>query len=342
MDDNETNCYQNLTYVEQYSSFGLSGLCAITLVISIPAVILGLQEYCVKNNLSILRTERLLLYLGCADLVFSFLGCFQWISHFSCKSSVAKVGCSIIGYLWLMIAIFATVITFCIGIHFLVQICKPKLLTVPQDRLIKISKRMETIYLSSAILVSIILSPIPFIKNVFGYNLWICWIITTNTDRSTLLFGSVIATVFYASVLVILIFSSCVMVTVHIKICLRKRNIPNLYVWALSSYIFIFMLVFVATVIIHFIKVVPSPLHGMHILALGMMPLAGSVAILMAVSLKKYFDRQNLHKRPNNYRKYNSVDQNTNRQTTSQTTTDRAPTTFWKPAATDEIPEHDE
>ena len=89
-------------------------------------------------------------------------------------------------------------------------------------------------------------------------------------------------------------------------------------------------------------KVVTTPLHGMHILALGMMPLAGSVAILMAVSLKKYFDRQNLHKRPNNYRKYNSVDQNTNRQITSQTTTDRAPTTFWKPAATGEIPEHDE
>ena len=81
----------------------------------------------------------------------------------------------------------------------------------------------------------------------------------------------------------------------------------------------------------------------MHILALGMMPLAGSVAILMAVSLKKYFDRQNLHKRPNNYKKYNSIDQNTSRQTTSQATIDsRAPTTFWKPPATDEIPEQNE
>ena len=345
MDDNETNCYQNLTFFEQYSSFQLSGFCAIALVISIPAVILSLHEYCVKNNLSILRTERLLLYLGCADLVFSFLGCFQWISHFSCKSSVAKLGCSILGFLWLMIAIFVTVIIFCIGIHFLVQICKPKLLTVPQDRLIKISKRMETIYLSSAILVSIILSPLPFIKNLFGYNLWICWIITTNTDRSALQLGSVIATVFYASVLVILIFSSCVIVTVHVKIRLRKRKIPNLYVWVLSLYIFIFMSVFVASVIIHmhFIKVAPSPTHELHILTLGMMPLAGSVAILLAVSLKKYFDRQNLLKRPNNYKKYNSVDQNTNSQTTSQTTTDsRASTTFWKPPATDEIPEHNE
>ena len=83
MDNIEAICYQNLTFVEQYSSYGLSGLCAIALVISIPAVILGIHEYCVKNNLSILRTERLLLYLSCADLVFSFWDAFNGFPTYS-------------------------------------------------------------------------------------------------------------------------------------------------------------------------------------------------------------------------------------------------------------------
>ena len=337
LEDYKSNCFSNLTLDEAYSSFALSGLCAISFIISIPAVILGVHEYCIKGNLSDLRTERLLLYLASGSCIASFIGCFQWISHYSLEYCLAEVGCAILGFFFFAVAIFVFVITFFIGIHFLVQICRPKLLRVPRDELLRTSKRMEIAYVSVALLLSIFFSPWPFINNIFGYNLWICWLKTTSYDCTSIAVGSVMVTTFYAATVGILIFSFCVVVSVQILIYIRKHIAPYHYVWAFIFYLVISILIFSVTMIVNFMhpKTVPSALHGIKIFAIGLIPFTASLVTLIVVSYKKWTDRHSsLSQPPVCHNGYGSTNVG---EKTSAALDSKASTTFWISPRTEEI-----
>lgn len=127
------SCIANLTSDQQYSAIAISGLSFASFILSIIGVVLSIHEYCVKNRLSELRTERLLLYLTCIALIFSFLGSFQWLARLATSSPVANMGCTILGFMWFASATYYLAFVFCLGLHFLILLCSPKLLTVARE-----------------------------------------------------------------------------------------------------------------------------------------------------------------------------------------------------------------
>ncbi len=305
------DCFVNLTLDQQYSSIALSGVCIISLLVSIPAVCLAVHEYCIINRLTNWRTERLLLYLVCGLCLGSFVGCFQWIGPLTLQSHSARIACSAVGYLWLMVSTFCFIITFFIGIHFFVQIFKPKILSTTPDRIKIVARRMEIAYLTLSVLAAFLLTPWLFLNHAFGYNLWVCWIDTTDRDCTTVKVSITEVTVYYVSVLAIALFSFTILIFVHISICLRKRNIHNLYVWAFTIYLVSIMLNFIITTVVDFLgpDKVPSVIHFIKIPAIGIIPLTGSTVTLVAVVYKKCFHKRFQRSQPLNYNGYNSIDE---------------------------------
>ena len=331
-------CVTNLTSDQVYSSLALSGLCFGSFIISVLSVVLGLHEYCIKNNLSDLRTERLLLYLTCAGLVFAFFGSFQWLAHFSYQFPVAKLGCTILGYLWFTVAIFYITMTLCIGIHLLLLICKPKLLNVEREEKIRRSKRLEIAYISFAALISVTCSPWPFLNNLFGFNLWVCWIDTMRYDCSEIETGDVETSIFYVALLVVFLFSLSIALVVHVLICLRKRNTSNLYVWIFSTHLVLGLIVIFLVMVISLQKqnLVPSWLRSAKILAIATLPLTISLVTLVAVIYKKCFENHTT--KFVRFVNYGSLsERRTINYSTHFNTNSKAPTTFWNSPPTEEI-----
>ncbi len=284
------DCITNLTSDQVYSAIALSGLSFFSFIISILGVTLGLHEYCVKNRISDLRTERLLLYLTCIAMVFSFFGSFQFLARFARKSSIANIGCTVLGCLWFTVAICYLAFIFCVGIHFLLLICKPKLLNVTREEKIKLSKKMEIIYLLCTILLALGLSPWPFLDHLYGFNLWICWIDTMRDDCSIIEIGVIETTVFYIALLLIYFFSFGVVLIVQILIWLRKRNLANSSVWIFSSHLIIGLIIIMLVMIINLLPQdnVPAGLRAIKILAIPILPLTMSMVTTVAVIYKKY------------------------------------------------------
>ena len=286
---NSSDCYAS---DQSYSPVALSCICLASFVISLPGVFLGLHQYCVKNRLSALRTERLLLYLAFVAFSFSFLGCFQWIAVFVDDSSVAATGCTVLGYLWFLVGIFFLMITSCIGLHFFLLVCRPKCLRVTNDELTRTSKRMEFVYVGLSGLVAIVCSPWPFFKNVFGYNQWICWIITITDDEcGNNSAGETVTTAFYAATLIAFSFSFTVLVIVHILTCTRGRNFPH--VWVFSTYLVVTLAVMFITMVVSFINPedIPPVVHGAKILSIGVLPLCASLVTTIAIIFKMWSNR---------------------------------------------------
>ena len=332
--EEEKHCFTNLTIDQQYSSIALSGVCLISFIVSIPAVLLAVHEYCIKKRLTDMRTERLLLYLVCGSSLVSLVGCFHWVGPLTLHSNVAKHACAVVGYLWLLSSTFSFTITLCTGIHFLVQICKPKLLTTTKDEVKIVAKRMEMLYVSVSLFAAVVLTPWPFLNNAFGYNLWICWIVTTNENCKINGLAATEATVYYVAVLSIVVFSFSVIFIVHILICFRKRNIQNLYVWAFSVYLISLMLNFTVTLVVNFLKVdeVPVSVTFLKLAALGLSPLIASIVIIMAVVYKKFFDKR--YVLSSGHYVYNSIESDNNSMARFKATS-RASTTHWKSPPTE-------
>ena len=287
-----TSCF---TADQPSSPFVLTGICFVSFLISLPGFILGLHQYCVKNKLSILRTERLLLYLSLVAFIFSFLGSFQWVAHFARQEyRVAETACVALGYSWFLVGILFLLITLSIGVHFALQICRPKCLKVTSDELARRSKRMEVSYFVVSLVLAIACSPWPFFKNVFGYNQWICWILTIKKldDDDTCVVvsaGVLVTTTFYCAVLVIVVFSFVVMVIIHFLVCASSRMFP--YVWAFSLYLLVTLVVMCTTMIVNFLspEYVPPWVHTIKILSLGAMPLIASLVTTIAIVYKLLF-----------------------------------------------------
>ena len=332
----EHDCFVNLTLDQHYSSYALSGMCFISLVVSIPAVGLAIHEYCVKNRLSNMRTEQLLLYLVSGSCITSFIGCFQWMRPLSVRSAIAKTMCSGTGYLLMVAFTFIFVITFFIGVHFLIQIVKPKIVSVPNHRIHVVAKRMEIAYLSLSLLAAFLLTPWPFLNQGFGYNLWVCWI---NTDCTAVPVATTEDTlaVYYAAVLVIALFSFTIIILVHALTCFYRRNISKLYVWVFTIYLVSIILNVVITFVGHFLlqdKVV-SVIEFIKIPALGITPLTASIATLIAVVYQKFFGKRVNRRQSENYNRYNSFDENNIMSRFRKTS--RESTTKWHPPRTSEV-----
>ena len=197
----------------------------------------------------------------------------------------------------LLVGIFFLLITLSIGVHFALQICRPKCLKVTSDELARRSKRMEVSYFVVSFVLAIACSPWPFFKNVFGYNQWICWILTIkkldgadNDDTCvSVSAGVLVTTAFYGAVLVVFVFSFVVMVIIHFLVCASRRMFP--YVWAFSSYLLVTLVVMCTTMIVNFLspEYVPPWVHAIKILSLGAMPLIASLVTTIAIVYKLLF-----------------------------------------------------
>ncbi len=173
----------------------------------------------------------------------------------------------------------------------MVLICQPKRLNVTVEERMKLSKRMEIGYITISTVLAIICSPWPFLYHSFGYNLWICWIITVKPspedDRCLVIkAGKIATTAFYVATLVAFIFSFCIMVIVQVLAYTQKRVFP--YVWVFSSYLVVTLIVIFVTMIINFLNPedVPSVLHAIKILSVGVMPLIASLVTTIAIVFK--------------------------------------------------------
>ena len=334
-----SNCSNNETEIHNiYTPIALSGMCLISLVVSIPGVVLGLHEYCIKNNISNLRTERLLLYLSCVASVMSLVGSFQWIAIFTAQSDKLKNICSAVGYIWLVTGIFQTTITFCLGVHFFIQICQPKQLNVLRDEKIQKYKKLEFVYLSTAIVLSLILSPWPFLDGSFGYNQWICWInIQKNHSSDHNGVGFIEVTALLIFITITFLFTICVVVVIQVMVCLKKRSTKNLYIPVFMTYLIVSLVIVIVTLVVNFplnqYVISIHTIQSISSISIGVSPLTASLVTSVAVIYKRLnISSSNSHQRL----QYHSI--NNARLVSSATATDSTTrSTFWDSPGTGDI-----
>ena len=288
-DGRNSNCVTNLTSDQVYSAIVISGLSFFSFVISVVSITLGLHEYWIKNRLSELRTERLLLYLTVIALVFSFLGSFQWLARLAYQSQVANIACTILGFLWFTVAVYYLSFILCLSVHFLILICAPKQFQVTPEEKAKRSKRMEMTYLIVATTLALVLSPWPFMNHLYGFNLWICWIDTMSYDCSNIEIGIIETTVFYGALLLVYLFSFVVVVIVQIILSRRRRNMANSHIWIFSIHLILGLITVLLVMIINLLPqdLVPSEMRASKILAIPTLPLTMSLVTTVAVLYKK-------------------------------------------------------
>ena len=346
--DQNINCSQ-MAWGQKYTPIALSVVCFTSLIISIPGVALSINEYCVKNNISDLRTERLLLYMSLVASLFSLVGSFQWIAFYQPVNGTLTHLCSGIGYTWLVTGIFLEVITFCTGIHFLLQICNPKWLNVTREEKIIKYKRLECLYVTMAVFLSLILSPWPTIDNSFGYNKWICWINTRKNCSSNFTeVGFKQVTVLYSSIVLTFTFTLCVVIAVQVLICLKKRNTRNLYIPVFLVYLVVTFIIISITLIINFLNQYATSINefqDISTVSIGTSPIAASLVTTIAAVYKIYQRRRSSSRmrllQNNKHHQYQSTHDgtilitSTSSPLTINTSTSRS--TYWDSPATDEI-----
>lgn len=273
-------------WLYNYTPLVFSGFCFLSFLISMPGVWLGLYENCIKNRASNLRTERIVLYLSCASSAMSFIGSFHWIALYDLTI------CVVIGFLWFVACISLLVITVCIGIHLLIQIFQPKILSIFRGDKTKKYKRLELVYLASVVFIVIVFALWPLIGKAYGYNGWLCWINGHNNDGSINLPGYITVVAFYAATSVGLTFSAGVVVIVKIILCVRKRNTSSLYLWVFSVYLFTSWVVIFVTCVFTFLQNDSlKSTKGLTVICSGLSPLMASLSTSIAVTYKKVLYR---------------------------------------------------
>ena len=179
MDDSAAvNC--NSTLIEPHFLAVNLVWCLVSLVafvMCIVATLLSLYQFCWKTKtVSTERTEKLLLYLVIFSTIYTCVNCFQWsrllIQHGESKTYVA---CAMVGFGIQYWGTGILVITFCIGIHLLLLVCRPKCL----ENALKKQKRYKALnvgYLITAIFVPLLFVPWPWINVRYGDAGHWCWI----------------------------------------------------------------------------------------------------------------------------------------------------------------------
>ena len=222
----ESSC---LTLTEAFSIISLSCLCGASLIVSIPAVVAGIQKYYVKQP--DLRPERLMVYLVCGACVTSALGCLQWVSYFAAHSHTVRLICSVQSYVWLMVATFYFMFMLSFGIYFFVQKWKQPTLasSIPFHTKPLISKTVEI----TCVCISLVVTGtvLPFADYIFGSHLSICWSETIANSCNTAIGRGLEVMIPNVAILGVLLFSVCVILVLLTFIHYEKRLSLDFYGW---------------------------------------------------------------------------------------------------------------
>ena len=230
MDHQERDESSCLTMTEAFSIVSLSFLCGASLIISIPAVVAGIQKYYVKEP--DLRLERLMVYLACGACVTSALGCLQWVSYFAAHSHTARLICSVQSYVWLMVATFYFMFMLSFGIHFFAfqKWKQPTLASrIPLHTQPVISRKVEI----TCVCISLVVTGtvVPFAKYIFGSNLSICWRETITNSFNIPIGRGLDVMMPNVAILGVVLFSVCIIVVLLTCVSHEKRLSLDFYGW---------------------------------------------------------------------------------------------------------------
>ena len=134
---------------------------------------------CKTKTVSTERTEKLLLYLVSFSTIYAFVNCFQWsrlMVQYE-KPNVYNLGCELVGFSIQYWGAGILVITFCIGIHLLLLVCRPKCLNsnIEEEKLRRY-RMLDWGYIISALAIPVLFIPWPWINVRYGDAGDWCWI----------------------------------------------------------------------------------------------------------------------------------------------------------------------
>ena len=230
MDHQERDESSCLTLTEAFSIVSLSCLCGASLIISIPAVVSGIQKYYMKQP--DLRPERLMVYLACGSCVTSALGCLQWVSYFAAHSHTVRLICSVQSYVWLMVATFYFMFMLGFGIYFFAfQKWKQptSASSIPFHTQPVLSRTVEI----TCVCISLVVTGtvVPFAKHIFGSNLSICWRETITNGFNNAMGKGLDVMMPNVAILGVVLFSVCIIVVLLTCVSHEKRLSLDFYGW---------------------------------------------------------------------------------------------------------------
>ena len=229
MDHQERDESSCLTLTEAFSIISLSCLCGASLIISIPAVVAGIQKYYVKQP--DLRPERLMVYLACGSCVTSTLGCLQWVSYFAAHSHTARLICSVQSYVWLMVATFYFMFMLSFGIYFFIQKWKQPTI-ISSIPLLTQPVLSRTVEITCVCISSIVTGAVvPLAKYIFGSHLSICWRETIANSYNSAIGRGLDVMIPNVAILGVLLFSVCIIVALLTCVRHEKRLSLDFYGW---------------------------------------------------------------------------------------------------------------
>ena len=278
MDHQERDESSCLTMTEAFSIISLSFLCGASLIISISAVVSGIQRYYMKQP--DLRPERLMVYLACGSCVTSTLGCLQWVSYFAAHSHTARLICSVQSYIWLMVATFYFMIMLCFGIHFFAfqKWKQPTLASrIPLHTQPVLSRTVEI----TCVCISLVVTGtvVPFANYIFGSNLSICWRETIANSFNNAIGRSFDFIMPNVAILGVVLFSVCIIVVLLTCVSHEKRPSLDFYGWT-------FLLASIAMVIV--ISILnPIGSKPVKIMILSYIPANSSFVSIVSVKFKQ-------------------------------------------------------
>ena len=276
----ESSC---LTLTEAFSLVSLSCLCGASLIISIPAIVAGIQKYYVKQLDLRQKPERLIVYLACGSCITAVLWCSQWICYFAAHSSTAELVCSVLDHTWLMVITFYSMFSLSAGIHFIIQKLKWKQSTcissIPLHTQPVLSRASEI----TCVCISLVLAfaVVPSAKAIVSSHLWICWIdIVTDNCKTVFEEGDMNVMVPNIAILGISSLSFISILMLLRCVCHEKHLSVNLY--GLS-----FLIVsIVLTIVITFLS--PYGCKLMKVMLLSFIPVKSSSVSLASLHLSNH------------------------------------------------------
>lgn len=289
-----TNNSTDHPLVQRITPALLSSICFVSFLVSLPGVIIGVHEYCMRNRVSNFRTERVFLYFTLGISFLSFVGSFQWLGAWL-HSTVFSL-CSAIGYLSFAAFVFDLMITLCIAIHFILQMYPPKMLVVVHEDKVHRYRKLEMLYLLTSLLVTLCISPLPFIGSNFQFNDWICWVTLDHGSgkSGTTAIASYVFIAFYIFATLIFLFAACVAFMVKILLCIHKRSVDNFYIWVFSLYLLCSLINIILTSTVFYLskkstesQTPHNDVKAMSLISIGISPLMASISTSIAITYKR-------------------------------------------------------
>ena len=277
----ESSCLTNLTLIEAFSIVSSGCLCGASMIISIPAVVSGIQKYYVKQP--DLRPERLMVYLACGACITSILGCLQWVSYFAVLSHTVRFICSVQSYVWLMVAVFYFMFMLSFGIYFFAfHKCKQPTLasSIPLHTQPVLSRTVEI----TCVCISLVVTGtvVPFANYIFGSHLSVCWSETIANTCTTAFGRDLDFMIPNVAILGIAVFSVSIIVMLLMCIIHEKQLNLDFYRWT-------FLVASIAMVIvIGFVNPIGS--KQVKIMIFSFVPANSSFVSMASLEFKKVID----------------------------------------------------